>query len=259
MSHLVEVSEKRGVRYLHFGSAWIQGAMRLGSPHALELAYTREMMAGLLMQPDAAWGTAASAGWPQRILMIGLGAASLARFVHRYLPHACCTVVEINPQVVAVARQFFHLPPESARFSIVLDDGTAVVARTDESFDLILVDGFGPDARAGGLDTLAFYGHCRQRLSQQGLLVCNLLGRSKGFAASAERIDAAFAGRSLVFPSCDSGNAIAFAAAGEPLLTPLPLLRERAEALRNDTGLDLRPTLTRLEQSQTLNGGCLRL
>ena len=38
-----------GVRYLHFGSEWVQGAMRIRRPFALELAYTREMLAGLLL------------------------------------------------------------------------------------------------------------------------------------------------------------------------------------------------------------------
>ena len=37
-------------------------------------------------------------------LIIGLGAASLARFVHHHLPHAKIRVVEIAPAVVAAAR-----------------------------------------------------------------------------------------------------------------------------------------------------------
>jgi hypothetical protein len=45
--HAVDISEETGVRYLHFGSDWIQGAMRIARPWSLELAYTREMMAGL--------------------------------------------------------------------------------------------------------------------------------------------------------------------------------------------------------------------
>ncbi len=40
----IEISEERGVRYLHFGSHWIQGAMRVARPWALELEYTRDMM-----------------------------------------------------------------------------------------------------------------------------------------------------------------------------------------------------------------------
>ncbi|HTY99766.1 MAG TPA: spermidine synthase, partial [Rhodocyclaceae bacterium] len=49
------VSEEAGVRYLHFGSAWVQGAMRIARPFALELDYTREMMACLLLRPEPDW------------------------------------------------------------------------------------------------------------------------------------------------------------------------------------------------------------
>lgn len=247
-SHPIEVSEKRGVRYLHFGSSWIQGAMRINRPDVLELAYTREMMAVLLLHPDAVWGEQADSGWPQRILMIGLGAASLAKFVHRYLPQSHCTVVEINPQVLAVARQSFNLPPESARFDIVIDDGVTYLANSNEHYDLILVDGFGPDARAGGLDTPDFYSECRNHLKEDGFLVCNLLGRSKGFDLSKERIQAVFAGNVLIFPSCESGNAIAFASSGCDLQVLQPAaLKSAAQDLQEKTLLNLSPTLARLE------------
>ena len=46
----IEISERAGVRYLHFSSDWVQGAMRVQRPNALELPYTREMMAGLLLR-----------------------------------------------------------------------------------------------------------------------------------------------------------------------------------------------------------------
>ena len=40
----INTSEAAGVRYLHFGSDWVQGAMRIARPYALELDYTKEMM-----------------------------------------------------------------------------------------------------------------------------------------------------------------------------------------------------------------------
>ena len=39
------ISEADGVRYLHLGTDWVQGAMRLRKPHAIELEYVRRMMA----------------------------------------------------------------------------------------------------------------------------------------------------------------------------------------------------------------------
>lgn len=52
--HSVDISEESGVRFLHFGSDWVQGAMRIARPWSLELSYTREMMASLLLRPPGA-------------------------------------------------------------------------------------------------------------------------------------------------------------------------------------------------------------
>lgn len=241
MSFSIEVSEAAGVRYLHFSSDWVQGAMRIARPWNLELEYTREMMVSLMLREDA----------PRKILMIGLGAASLLKFLYRNLPLAHLTVVEIEPSVVAAARQFFKLPEDSKRINLVLSDGAHYVMNQDKYYDLILVDGFDENGRAGELDTLPFYQACRSRLSDQGVLAVNLLGRSRGFEASVERMLTAFDDRAFVFPSCESGNAIAFAAAGQPIALDFEDLKESALKLKTDMGLNLLPTLTRLAQAKT--------
>lgn len=251
MATPIQISEDAGVRYLHFGSDWIQGAMRIARPWALELDYTREMMAALLLRPEP--------DWPRKALLIGLGAASLTKFLYRHRPKAKLTVVEIEPAVVAAARQYFKLPEDPRRLRIEIADGVEWLAASDETFDLILVDGFDADARAGGLDTLPFYRACRAHLGDAGLLSVNLLGRNRGFKASVERVKKAFDNRAMVFPSCDHGNAIVFAAAGEPVRTTLSELSLLTLALRQQTGLNLLPTLARLAQWQTCPGGHLEL
>lgn len=246
----IEISEEAGVRSLHFGSDWVQGAMRVARPFALELDYTREMMAGLLLHP---------AEWPRRVLQIGLGAGSVTKFLHRHRPEAKLVVVEIDPAVVGAAYQFFKLPEDPGRIRIEIGDGADYVAKSRGRFDLILVDGFDADARAGRLDTLPFYLDCKARLTDDGLLVANLLSRRRSFRQSVERIEEAFDGRALAFPSCDSGNAVAFAAAGAPVSASLADLKLAAQALKKDTGLNLLPTLTRLEQARSCVGGVLAL
>ena len=90
----VYVSEKYGVRSLHIGSDTVQSAMRIAKPNDLELSYTRSMMAFLLFSDR-----------PTRILMVGLGGGSLAKFVYHRLPWVTTEVVEVNPRVVAIARE----------------------------------------------------------------------------------------------------------------------------------------------------------
>ncbi|NMQ26468.1 spermidine synthase [Candidatus Accumulibacter phosphatis] len=249
-ANLIDVSEKAGVRYLHFSSDWVQGAMRLQRPNTLELPYTREMMAGLLLREPP---------WPREALLIGLGAGSLAKFIYHQLPETKITAVEIDPQVEVIARLHFKLPDDPRRLRVLIGDGAAHMLAGDSRYDYILVDGFDKKARAGVLDTQPFYQACRSRLSDSGLLAVNLLGRERGFQASSQRIADAFDGRALVFPSCDSGNAIAFAAAGDPVDSSFDELISRAHQCQAATGLNLLPTIARLQVARRQQGDRLTI
>ena len=56
----------------------------------------------------------------------------------------------------------------------------------------------------------------------------------------------------LVFPSCESGNTIAFARGNDEVDVHLDDLTQRATVLRQETGLNLLPTLPRLQAARTL-------
>ncbi|MDR1853392.1 MAG: spermidine synthase [Azoarcus sp.] len=252
MSTPIDISEKAGVRYLHFGSEWIQGAMRLRQPEALELDYTREMMAGLLLRD----GLADDGGvWPRRVLIVGLGAASLVKFVYRHCPRARIDVVEIEPEVVTAAQQFFRLPPQGERLAIHVGDGVKFVLQEGEPYDYAFVDGYDRRARTGALDTLPFHLALRARLSDEGLAAYNLLGQARGHAASVARIVKAYDERAAAFPSCDSGNVIVFAATGSRVERSAAELRQRATRLRAQTKLDLASVVSRLEAAGSLPRG----
>lgn len=247
----IEISEEAGVRYLHFGSRWIQGAMRIQRPFALELDYTQDMMMSLLLRGER--------DWPCNALLIGLGAASHAKFLYRHRPRAVLTVVEIEPQVVAAARQFFKLPHDPQRLSIVIGNGDAWLGATAAKFDLVLVDGFDGRGSPGSLDSTGFYRRCRTRLSEQGVLATNLLSRSRGVTASVNRLREAFSERVHVLPACESGNTVALAAAGDEVTIPVRELESRVQRLREDTGLDLRATMAGLVRRLRGRGGLLAI
>jgi spermidine synthase len=246
MRTLIEVSEEHGVRYLHFGSNSVQGAMRIARPWSLELDYTREMMASLLLRPEP--------DWPRTVLLIGLGAASMTKFLYRHRPKAGLTVVEISPAVVAAARQCFKLPQDPERLKIEVADGVTFVANSKRRFDLILVDGFDADARAGALNSVPFYQLCRGRLSESGLLTVNLLRRNRAHKVGIEELRKAFDGRALAFPPTAGGNTIAFAATGRPIRISFAALMQSAGRLKSATRLDLMPTLERLMHSSAGRG-----
>ena len=237
----IEISEEHGVRYLHFGSTLVQGAMRIARPWSLELEYTREMMMPLLLRP--------APEWPATVLQVGLGSASVTRFLYRYRPGSKITVVEILPAVVAAARQFFKLPDDPARLRIETGDGHDFMAATRRRFDLILLDGFDDQGRPGMLDTLPFFLNCRERLAERGLMASNLLSHRRSITGTVNRIRAAFDDRLLVLPPSAPGNTVALASRAILLGACPSDLRAAALKLRADTGLDLQPTLQRLERS----------
>ena len=251
MTTPIDISEQDGIRYLHFGSSWVQGAMRINRPWNLELEYTREMMASLLMRDEARW--------PRKILLIGLGAASLTKFLYRYRPLAHLTIVEIEPAVIAAARHFFKLPEDDKRIHLITGCGAEFVLGSDKKFDLILVDGFNEHAHPGELNSLPFYQACRSRLSNQGIMAVNLLGLCKGVLGGFAHVRSAFEGRAMLFPTCKSGNTIAFATEGEPVSIDLDDLKEKAEALKEETGLNLLTTVARLTDANICENNTLTI
>jgi len=228
------ISEFDGVRYLHLGETpWVQGAMRLRKPRALELEYVQRMMVWLLLRdPDTLDDT--------RIVQLGLGAAALTRFCHTELGlHT--TAVELNPQVIAACRQWFRLPANDERLQVVEADAAAWVVDPAHhgSADVLSIDLYDHQAAAPVLDDEAFYRDCHAVLADGGVLVVNLFGRNASFTRSARRIEAAFApggGQVLMLAPTDEGNTIVVALKGGQRPDDA-VLRERAVLVTERCGL----------------------
>jgi spermidine synthase len=187
------ISEHDGVRYLHLGTPWVQGAMRMKKPQVIELEYVQRMMAWMLWRP-------AEEVTHGRALQLGLGAGSITRFCHKVL-RMKTTVVELNPMVIAACRLWFHLPHnDDARLAVINDDAARYVADDAhlQTAHVINVDLYDHEAAAPVLDDEAFYAHCRGVLAHGGVMTVNLFGRDASFARSAERIAAVF-GRDQVW------------------------------------------------------------
>lgn len=251
MDFSIDIKEKDGLRTLHFDARWMQGAMRIAQPWALELEYTRVMMACLLLR-DAS-------SFPRNILLIGLGAGSLTKFLYRHCPSAHLTVVEIDSRVVNVARECFELPDDPPRLNIVIGDGVEYMRTCGQTYDLILVDGFNEHAHPGDLNALPFYQACRAGLSEHGVLAVNLIGLCHGVKGGFAHIESAFENRAQMFPRCKSGNTIAFAAAGEEVNIALDELLNKSLAFEARTGLALMPVLSKLSHDPACREGMLRI
>jgi spermidine synthase len=238
----VTISEVDGVRYLHFGSIWVQGAMRIARPFALEIEYQQQMMAPALFVPR-----------PGHIVQLGLGAAALAKFCWRYLPQADVSVVEISEAVMAAARRWFKLPPEDERLTLIPGDALAVisdprrVAFDGRRADWLQVDLYDADAAGPVYDDEAFYAACRRLLAPHGVAAINLFGRS--FEPSRRAIDAAFDGQWRVLPEADAGNRIVLAFGRKVPDIPYSSLYSRAVTMEQQWRLPARKWVSALRSA----------
>lgn len=180
------MSEYDGVRYLHLDSIWVQGAMRMARPLALELEYIQRMMAWMLWRPSETLADG-------HAVQLGLGAGALTRYSHKVL-RMRTTAVEINPTVISACRLWFRLPADDERLQVVNDDAARWVRDPAHRHlaQVLNVDLYDHDAAAPVLDDLPFYSACRDLLDDGGLMTVNLFGRHASFARSASRIAQAF-------------------------------------------------------------------
>jgi spermidine synthase len=231
------LSEQDGVRYLHLGTPWIQGAMRCARPHAIELEYVQRMMAWMLWRPssEVARGHA---------VQLGLGAATITRFAYRVL-RMRVTAVEINPTVIAACRLWFHLGADDARLAVVQADAGRWVAdpRNLGVADALSVDLYDHEAAAPVLDDAAFYVACRGTLVDGGLMVVNLFGRDASFDASLQRMAEAFGADQLwTLRPTREGNTVVVAGRGVEV-PGREVLSARADNIEARYGLPARKWL----------------
>ena len=223
----VEVSEKDGVRTLHLGGDTVQSAMLVNAPFDLKLAYTRAMLACLLFHKG-----------PRGFLMVGLGGGSVPKWVYRNLPESRTTVVELNPEVVSVARGFFFVPQDDERFEVVVGDGVDHVAAHPGGCDVLMVDGYDEERHVEALATPEFYESCRASLKPGGMMVVNLWSSEKHFNTYVQRIFDAFDGLVLTLQAEERANIIVLAFERSPNMPKWDDLRDRARELEKLYGLE---------------------
>ena len=222
---------------LYFNIRLVQSAMRIDSPHALELRYTRMMMAFLLFCPQ-----------PRRVGIIGVGGGSLVKFCHRQLPRCEITAIEADADVLAF-RDIFKLPPDGPRLRVLHGDGAQYLAQTAECFDAMLVDAFDKTGVAPSLASREFFEDCHAKLAAKGVLVVNLAGDKRRYRGLVERVADVFAGRTLSVPVRGDGNNVLFAFSAARFAPNWRLLEKTAKELQRLHDLDFPDLLKKIERA----------
>ncbi|HYW56778.1 MAG TPA: spermidine synthase [Polaromonas sp.] len=227
----VNFSDFGDIRYLHLGSPWVQGSMLMDKPFDIELEYVQRMMVWLLF-------CEASAVPAQHAMQLGLGAAALTKFCHKKLKMKT-TAVELNPQVISACRLWFKLPKDDLRLKVIQADAGQEILKASHqgTVDALQVDLYDHEAAAPVLDSEDFYAHCRDLLTDQGVMTVNLFGRDSSYTKSLEKITRAFGAEAVwAFKPTREGNTIV-AAQREPSRPDRTELVQRADVIESRWGL----------------------
>ena len=221
---------KEGRRCLHFSkSRGIQSSMILKAPDQLDLRYSRSMTAALALHPA-----------PQDVLLVGLGGASIAKFIQRQFPDIRLDVVELDPDVVKVCQEYFEFKGTPGTRVIVMD-GRMYFKRSAKTYDVILLDAYAADRIPFHMTTLEFVKSVKSRLKPGGLVATNLWEYSvnRFYMAELKTYQMTFP-QLYLFRASDSGNVIVFATLGEKQAPKAGWVAQaRTLAADKDLGFDL--------------------
>jgi spermidine synthase len=156
-----------GLRTLRFGADGpSQSIVKVGDPRHLELPYARVLPACLAFAPD-----------PRRVLIVGLGGGTLPRFLHSHFPEMMVDVVELDPAVVALAKEYCGFE-EDPRLRVFVDDGRDFIEASRGGYDVIILDSFDTDSIPTHLSTLEFVCIVKGALAPEGIVIANVWGRA---------------------------------------------------------------------------------
>jgi spermidine synthase len=220
------ITEFEGVRSLHLGTSWVQGAMRLSRPDAIELEYVQMMMMWMLFVER-----------PRHIVQLGLGSAALTRFCYQRFAQARVTAAELNPNVIAICHAHFGLPPNDARLDVCEMNALDFVMdpANHGTVDVLQVDLYDEEARGPVLDSPEFYQACADCLSEGGIMTANVFGDFINYDKNLQAMEQAF-DAVVWLPEVHDANIVVLAFKRAPQID-FALLYERATDIKRKYNL----------------------
>ena len=165
-NNIIVTEDSEGYRVLRFerGGAR-QSISKPGQPEYLGFAYTKVAFAGLALVDN-----------PRRMLVVGVGGGTMPMFLRKFYPDATIDAVDIDPDVVQVARDYFGFR-EDDKLKAHVGDGRAFIENTREPYDVIFLDAFGTRNVPPHLATVEFMRAVKKAVSPRGVVVGNIWGR----------------------------------------------------------------------------------
>jgi hypothetical protein len=159
--HHIQVYDEEGIRTLSFNGSW-ETKMSLANPLTGHFEYTEYFQMPFLWNPDI-----------KHVLMAGLGGGSTQRAYQHYFTNVTVDTVEIDPVVVEVATNYFHVT-ETTHSRIHTNDARVFLNRSTNHYDVILMDAYSTTPPYGSslpphLTTKEFFTLASAHLTTNGL------------------------------------------------------------------------------------------
>ena len=241
MSLIFETQDEYGVisvyddgkyRILSFAEGDEQSRVQIKSPHVLQHEYTQAMLLALMDRT------------PKRACILGLGGGALVHALAKAISGIHITAVELRPEIVAIAEEFFRLP-KSKRVEVITQDAIEFVhSNKSKKFDILFTDlyqHFGMDNRVA---TEAFLNDASRQIKESGMLVLNCWEEHQYQHDLKESLKQRFNSVTGLDTGC--GNWVVFAT-NAPHDLNLKQQRDECEKLSQQLGFPLNKWLNRLE------------
>ncbi len=146
----------------HENRTYVESQRNTADLLELPLTYTRSLTAAVAYAPQTA-----------NFLMIGMGGGSTSWYLHKHMPDANVTAVELDPDIVALAAKYYQLHQEP-NFNIAEGDGRLFLMRDDTNYDVIFVDAYRGPFVPFHLLTREFYQIAKFHLAPGGVVAQNV-------------------------------------------------------------------------------------
>ncbi len=180
--HNISVIEDDNIRKLDFGYGLSQqqGAIDLRDLDVSIYDFYKMFMHSFLFVSE-----------PTDVLIIGLGAGVCPRFVAKYFPQANIDVIEIDGEIVNVAKKFFFFE-ETDKIRVHVGDAFDIIKKIDKKYDVILLDAFDKHYIPMHIMSLEFTQFIFDKLKDTGVLSVNMCNVHPSYFSHINTIRAKF-------------------------------------------------------------------
>ncbi|MDD5760236.1 MAG: fused MFS/spermidine synthase [Desulfobulbaceae bacterium] len=227
---LVLEDKEKNERYLvnREKTTLYQGGVKLDTPDQLLFEYSRISFLGLAYLKQL----------PKDALFIGMGIGAMPRFMAKHFPENTIEIVEIDPAVVNIAKEYFSFK-ELGQMTVKVEDGRQFIKRSKKGYDIVFLDAYQGETIPFHLTTREFLQEVKARLNPGGVVVSNILSpkKNKFFTSMVKTYNAEFVNLSI-YKGKESSNYV-FVASGQAV-TP-EVVWNRAKDIQDGRrlGIDL--------------------